>query len=92
MNYQNKSKAELIKRIKELELLDVKSDLKSKRDSKEHSKRFSDIISNAATGYFFIDKTGIIRDVNKAWAKMYKYKSLKEIVESILLLFRSLKI
>jgi PAS domain S-box-containing protein len=42
--------------------------------------RFRSIVTNTDTGYFFIDKEGIIRDVNEAWCRMYKYESKDEII------------
>ncbi len=38
------------------------------------------ILENIEAGYFYIDKDGIIRDVNEAWVKLYKYNSRKEII------------
>jgi|CryBogDrversion2_1035201.scaffolds.fasta_scaffold00050_11 PAS domain S-box-containing protein len=46
----------------------------------ESEERFLSIIENADVGYFFIDKDGIIRDVNTAWARLYKYGSADEII------------
>ena len=46
----------------------------------ESSERFRSIIDNTEAGYFFIDTEGIIRDVNQAWANMYKYSSVDEII------------
>ena len=47
---------------------------------KESEEHFKLIIENANVGYFFIDKNGIIKDVNDAWALMYKYDSKEEII------------
>ena len=41
---------------------------------------FRSIVDNSDAGYFFIDKDGIIRDVNLAWVKLYKYDSADEVV------------
>lgn len=49
----------------------------SLRNSEEH---FRSIVDNSDAGYFFIDKEGIIQDVNKAWVKLYKYDSAEEII------------
>jgi PAS domain S-box-containing protein len=46
----------------------------------ESESRFRSIIHHTAAGYFFIDREGIIQQVNDAWVKMYKYKSADEIV------------
>ena len=48
--------------------------------TEESEKRFRQIIARSDAGYFFIDKDGIFRDVNEAWAKMYKYDSTDEII------------
>ena len=46
----------------------------------ESEERFRKIIQDTAAGYFLIDKNGIIKDVNEAWAKLYKYASPDEII------------
>jgi PAS domain S-box-containing protein len=46
----------------------------------ESEKHFRSVVENAEAGYFFIDKEGIIRDVNDSWVKMYKYPSAEEVV------------
>ena len=46
----------------------------------ESEGRFRSIVRDTEAGYFFIDKDGIIRDVNEAWTKMYKYSSAEEII------------
>ena len=46
----------------------------------ESEERFRGIIENTDAGYFFIDSQGIIREVNNAWVRMYKYNSADEIV------------
>ena len=46
----------------------------------QSEKRFRSIVENTDAGYFFIDKDGIIKDVNEAWIKLYKYDSRDEIV------------
>ena len=47
---------------------------------KESETRFRSIVENSEAGYFFIDKEGIIRDVNPAWVKLYRYDSQDEIL------------
>jgi PAS domain S-box-containing protein len=49
----------------------------SLQNSEQH---FRSILDNSDAGYFFIDKEGIIQDVNKAWVKLYKYDSAEEII------------
>ncbi len=46
----------------------------------ENEERFRSIVENTDAGYFFIDNKGIIREVNNAWVRMYKYDSADEIV------------
>jgi len=53
---------------------------KAEEALKESEKRFRSIIENTDAGYFFIDKDGLIQDVNKSWLKMYKYPSPDEII------------
>jgi len=43
-------------------------------------QRFISVLDNAGVGYFFIDKDGIIRDVNSAWVRLYKYGSADEVI------------
>ncbi len=47
------------------------------KDSESH---FRLILENTDAGYFFIDKEGIIRDVNNAWVRLYKYNSKEDII------------
>ena len=47
---------------------------------RESEKRFRTIIENTDAGYFFIDKEGLIQDVNKAWLRMYGYSTAGEIL------------
>ncbi|RLD35817.1 MAG: hypothetical protein DRI73_01835 [Bacteroidetes bacterium] len=37
-------------------------------------------VRNSGAGYYRLDKTGIIEDVNEAWLNLYKYKSKDEII------------
>lgn len=46
----------------------------------ESEQRFRSIIKNTEAGYFFIDKDGIVRDVNDAWLRMYRYSSMDEVI------------
>jgi PAS domain S-box-containing protein len=50
------------------------------RKAEESEIRFRKIIQDTQAGYFFIDREGIIRDVNHAWIKMYKYSSPDEVI------------
>jgi PAS domain S-box-containing protein len=43
-------------------------------------QRLRGIIENAQSGYFFIDRDGIYRQVNDAWLRMHKYHSPDEII------------
>ncbi|MFC1552437.1 PAS domain S-box protein, partial [Candidatus Latescibacterota bacterium] len=47
----------------------------------ETEERFRSIVENTDAGYFFIDKDGIIRDVNNSWVRMYGYSSKDEIID-----------
>jgi len=47
------------------------------RDSEQ---RLRGIIANAQSGYFFIDRDGVYRQVNDAWLRMHKYDSPDEII------------
>jgi PAS domain S-box-containing protein len=54
--------------------------LRTEESLRENEERFRSIIQNSYAGYFFIDKNGIIKDVNDAWVKLYKYDSRDEII------------
>lgn len=47
---------------------------------KESEEHFRSIVRNSEAGYFFIDKDGIIQDVNLAWVKLYRFDSADEIL------------
>ena len=46
----------------------------------ESELRFRTIVETTEAGYFFIDKDGIIREVNDSWVRLYKYASRDEII------------
>lgn len=46
----------------------------------QSEERFRDIVENAEAGYFFVDKNGYYRDVNKAWLRMHGYTSREEVL------------
>jgi two-component system, cell cycle sensor histidine kinase and response regulator CckA len=45
-----------------------------------NANRYRTVIEETDAGYFFIDREGIIRDVNKSWVRLYKYSSAEEVV------------
>jgi PAS domain S-box-containing protein len=47
---------------------------------KESEGRFRSIVENTEAGYFFIDREGVIQDVNRSWAKMYRYDTPEEVI------------
>ncbi len=47
------------------------------RESEQH---FRDIIENTQAGYFFLDPTGAIQQVNRAWLEMHGYASAEEVM------------
>jgi len=55
-------------------------DLERSREIAESEVRFRGIVENTQAGYFFVDKNGIIQDVNLSWVHMYKYDSREEII------------
>jgi len=59
---------------------DITEQVKSQEKIKESELRFRSIVENTEAGYFFIDKDGIIRDVNSAWVKLYKYGFIEEVI------------
>lgn len=57
-----------------------KSIEKSEAELREKEARFRGIIENTSAGYFFFDKEGIYRDVNRAWLTIHGYDSPQEII------------
>ncbi|MBT4822395.1 MAG: PAS domain S-box protein, partial [Lentisphaerae bacterium] len=47
---------------------------------RDSESRFRGIVQNTDAGYFFIDKDGIIRDVNAAWLGLYALSGADEVV------------
>ncbi|HET6489133.1 MAG TPA: PAS domain S-box protein [Syntrophales bacterium] len=76
---QSRELTSLRERIAELELAESKyKRIEEKLSGSE--QRLRGIIDNAQSGYFFIDRDGIYRQVNDAWLRMHKYDSPDEIV------------
>ncbi len=76
---RNPELASLRKRIAELELAASQHGQMEER-LRGSEQRLHGIIKNAQSGYFFIDRDGIFREVNDAWLRMHKYRSPDEIV------------
>ncbi len=53
---------------------------RAERALRESERRFRSIVEDTDAGYFFIDKDGLIQDVNESWVKMYGYSSKDEII------------
>jgi len=53
---------------------------RSEEALREGEKRFRSIVENTEAGYFYIDRDGLIQDVNESWVKMYGYSSADEII------------
>jgi PAS domain S-box-containing protein len=53
---------------------------KSEKKIIESENKLRSILENTSAGYFFIDKDGLIKDVNEAWVKLYGYESTDEII------------
>jgi PAS domain S-box-containing protein len=43
-------------------------------------QKFHDVVANSGAGYFKIKKDGIYEEVNKAWAKLYKFNSPEDVI------------
>jgi len=71
--------ASLRKRIAELEQAQLQ-DRQMEERLRGSEQRLRGIILNAQSGYFFIDRDGIYRQVNDAWLRMHKYDSPDEII------------
>jgi PAS domain S-box-containing protein len=46
----------------------------------ESERHLRSILETTNAGYFFIDKDGILQDVNTAWLRLYRYDSKEEII------------
>ena len=46
----------------------------------KHEERLRAIIDSLNAGYFFINRDGIITDVNDSWVSMYRYDSPEEVI------------
>jgi PAS domain S-box-containing protein len=60
-----------------IDINDQKTAEASLRTSEAH---FRSIVDNSDAGYFYIDRNGIIQDVNQAWVNLYKFDSAEEII------------
>ncbi|MCK4777492.1 MAG: PAS domain-containing protein, partial [Actinomycetia bacterium] len=60
--------------------VDITEQKAAKLKLQKSEERFRSIVEETEAGYFFIDWEGIIRDVNDAWIKMYKYNSVEEVL------------
>jgi len=49
-------------------------------NEKEYNKHIFNTIRDSAAGYYRLDETGLIEDVNEAWLKLYKFKNRNEII------------
>jgi PAS domain S-box-containing protein len=79
MQAQSRELASLRKRIAELEQAASKyKQIEERLRSSE--QRLRGIIENTQSGYFFVDRDGIYRQVNDAWLRMHKYHSPDEII------------
>lgn len=52
----------------------------TENELKESEERFRTIIENSDSGYFCINKEGYLRNANSAWAKLYGYSSVNEVI------------
>ena len=43
-------------------------------------EKFRDVVSNSGAGYFKINSDGIYKEVNKAWASLYKFNSPSDVI------------
>lgn len=49
-------------------------------EKEEASEYLYKVVKNSGAGYYRLDENGIIKDVNEAWLKMYKYDDSGEIM------------
>ncbi|MCX6282448.1 MAG: PAS domain S-box protein [Bacteroidetes bacterium] len=73
---ETSTKSELIAALREEE----NAHMLALQKLNESEQRFLSIFKNTDIGYFFIDKEGIIREVNPTWIRLYKYDSADEII------------
>ncbi|MCF8229225.1 MAG: cytochrome b/b6 domain-containing protein [Bacteroidales bacterium] len=49
-------------------------------ETHEFSEHMYDAVRDSGAGYYRLDEQGIIRDVNEAWLKLYKYDKKEEVI------------
>ncbi|MGE5856028.1 MAG: PAS domain S-box protein, partial [Syntrophaceae bacterium] len=76
---QMRELASLRERIAELEQAHLQYRQMEER-LRSSEERLRGIVENAQSGYFFIDRDGIYRQVNDAWLRIHKYDSPREII------------
>ena len=52
-------------------------------------EKFRDVVSNSGAGYFKINADGFYKEVNQAWANLYKFKSPSDVIGKHYCLSRS---
>jgi len=43
-------------------------------------ERFRSIVENTTAGYFFVELSGVVKDANIAWAKIYGYENREDVI------------
>lgn len=79
-NFLSKDSSKILDEV----LGETEEKLGVKKEEKLH-----DVIANSGAGYFRINKEGIYEEVNKAWAKLYKFDSPDQVLGKHFSLSRS---
>lgn len=75
-----KTKEHLISKNDNSQFLDDALEATEEKLGIKKDQKFHDVIANSGAGYFKVDANGNFAEVNMAWAKLYKFKEVKDVI------------